>query len=81
MRYAALAEILVAALLVVLVPSDAICGEWSKRPGANLAAGIEQDGADFVVMCDQKAGRALHPDSRHCLRSEGVCDTGCDRKL
>jgi hypothetical protein len=56
--------IVVAALLVVLVPSDAICGEWSKRPGANLAVGIEQDGADFVVMCDQKAGRALHPDSR-----------------
>jgi hypothetical protein len=39
--------------------------QWGPWPSANnVAAGIEQDGAELVVMCDQNAGRALHPDSR-----------------
>jgi hypothetical protein len=37
---------------------------WATWPNVNVAAGIEQDGAEFVVMCDPGAGRALHPDSR-----------------
>ena len=38
--------------------------QWGTWPNANIAAGIEQDDARLVVMCDQSAGRALHPDSR-----------------
>src|SRR5262249_13363411 len=39
-------------------------GQWDKWPNANIAAGIEQDDAKLVVVCDPSAGRALHPDSR-----------------
>ena len=64
MRLGRLAGVLVAVLSVILAGSAAICGEWTRWQDANVAARIEQDGADLVVMCDTRAGRALHPESR-----------------